>query len=278
MSDVDFSRIAAHYADRAVVQRSAGHKLLDLLAIQPHEDVLDLGCGVGTLTRAIRERTRGLVVGIDASPEMIRQARARNRDVEVHFEVGTGETLQDRERFDVIFCNSTFQWFSDGERVVANCFRALKPGGRMGVQAPAKRVYSPTFIRAVDRVRADPRTWALFAHWREPWFFLETADEYAALFRAAGFRVPLARLETVHTRHTPEEVFRIFDSGATAGYLNQAYYDVPIGPEYVAAFRQIVRRAFADQAGPDGQVELVFHRVYVLAVKDQTTNGERINQ
>ena len=268
MSSVDFSHIAAHYADRAVVQRSAGHKLLELLAIRPDEDVLDLGCGVGTLTRIIRERTRGLVVGIDASPEMIRQARERNRELDIHFEVGTGEELQHRERYDVIFCNSTFQWFTDPQRVVANCFRALKPGGRMGMQAPAKRVYSPTFVQAVEQVRTDPRTQALFAHWREPWFFLESAEEYAALFRTAGFRVPLARLETVRTYHTPEEVFRIFDSGATAGYLNQAYYEVPLTPEYLAAFREIVRRAFAAQAGPDGQVELIFHRVYVLATKE----------
>ena len=267
MNSTDFSRIATHYADRAVVQRSAGERLLNLLDIRPHEDVLDLGCGVGHLTRKIRALTNGRVVGIDASPGMIQQAIQRNRDVDIHFAVRAGEALEDQACFDVIFCNSTFQWFTRPERVVANCFRALKPGGRLGMQAPAKQVYSPTFLRAVDQVRTDPRTDTIFAHFKAPWFFLETAEAYTALFAAAGFQVTFSQIETVRTRHTPDEVFHIFDSGATAGYLNQAYYDVPIGPAYIAAFREITRRAFEDQAGEDGRLELVFHRVFLLAQK-----------
>lgn len=268
MSNTDFSTLADHYAERAVVQRSAGERLLDLLAIQPHEDILDLGCGVGDLTRRIRALTRGTVVGMDASPGMIRQATERHGDADIRFLVRAGEALDDRYRYDVIYCNSTFQWFTDPQRVVANCFRSLRPGGRIGVQAPARRVYSPTFIDAVERVRSDPRTSATFAHFKEPWFLLETAEAYAALFAEAGFQVRLARIETVRTRHTPADVFRIFDSGATAGYLNQACYDVPIRSDYNEAFRTIVRRAFAEQAGEDGQMDLVFHRVYLLAVKE----------
>ncbi|RME80105.1 MAG: methyltransferase domain-containing protein [Caldilineae bacterium] len=269
MSGTDFSTLADHYAERAVVQRSAGERLLDLLAIQPHEDVLDLGCGVGDLTRRIRELTRGTVVGMDASPGMIRQARERHADADIRFLLKKGEGLDDRDCYDVIYCNSVFQWFTEPRRVVANCYRALRLGGRMGVQAPAKRVYSPTFLAAVERVRSDPRTGATFAHFKEPWFLLETAEAYAALFEQAGFRVRLARIETVHSRHTPSDVFRVFDSGATAGYLNQACYDVPIDADYIEAFRAIVRRAFAEQAGRDGRMDLVFHRIYLLAVKER---------
>ena len=34
------------------------------------------------------------------------------------------------EAFDAILCNSAFQWFTDGERALRNCFAALRPGGR----------------------------------------------------------------------------------------------------------------------------------------------------
>jgi SAM-dependent methyltransferase len=60
-----FDNIAVHYERAAVVQRSAGLRLLDSLAIGPAEDVLDLGCGPGHLTRQIRGLTAGAGAGLD---------------------------------------------------------------------------------------------------------------------------------------------------------------------------------------------------------------------
>jgi 2-polyprenyl-3-methyl-5-hydroxy-6-metoxy-1,4-benzoquinol methylase len=48
--------------------------LFELLAPRPGERVLDLGCGTGHLTARIAE-TGADVVGIDASAEMVEQAR-----------------------------------------------------------------------------------------------------------------------------------------------------------------------------------------------------------
>ncbi|MCD6492793.1 MAG: hypothetical protein J7K36_03195 [Archaeoglobaceae archaeon] len=50
---MDFSKIADEYMP--VVQLSAGEKLLELLNIREHENVLDLGCGDGRLTAKIRK-------------------------------------------------------------------------------------------------------------------------------------------------------------------------------------------------------------------------------
>ena len=44
--------------------------------------------------------------------------------------------------------------------------------------------------------------------------------------------------------HTHEEVFKIFSSGAIAGYLNQDYYDVELTEDYISAFKEIVKKAF----------------------------------
>ena len=51
-----------------------GASLFELLAPRPGERVLDLGCGTGHLTARIAE-TGADVVGIDASAEMVEQAR-----------------------------------------------------------------------------------------------------------------------------------------------------------------------------------------------------------
>lgn len=267
MIRVDFSKIATKYEDYSSVQRSAGELLLKLLEIGNNDDVLDLGCGVGNLTRKIRKITKGKVVGIDLSKEMIREAIEKSRNLDIAFEVKSAEELDYKNRFDLIFCNSAFQWFRNPQKVVEDCYTALRKGGRIGLQAPAKSVYSPNFIEAIEKVKEDRRTRDIFAHFREPWFLLETSDEYRKLFEKIGFNVVFSKMESVKTTHTPEEVFDIFSSGAIAGYGNQDSYDVKIDEDYIETLKEIVKEAFVEQANNQGEVELTFNRVFLVAIK-----------
>ncbi len=264
---VDFSRIAGEYEECATAQKSASEILLKLLKIGDSEDVLDLGCGTGYLTRKIRELTEGKVVGVDPSEGMIRKAVERSRGLDIVYEVKSAEDMNYAESFDVIFCNSVFQWFKDPEKAVRNCYRALRKNGRIGVQAPAKKVYCPNFVEAIEMVRNDDRTKGTFAHFKEPWFFLETAEEYGSLFERCGFNVVFSKIETVTTEHTPEEVFKVFSTGAVVGYLNQDCYDVELTEDYVSAFKEIVKKAFEMQSDERGVVRLKFNRLFLVAVK-----------
>jgi len=151
--------------------------------------------------------------------------------------------------------------------VVEDCYTALRKGGRIGLQAPAKSVYSPNFIEAIEKVKEDRRTRDIFAHFREPWFLLETSDEYRKLFEKIGFNVVFSKMESVKTTHTPEEVFDIFSSGAIAGYGNQDSYDVKIDEDYIETLKEIVKEAFVEQANNQGEVELTFNRVFLVAIK-----------
>lgn len=268
MSRVDFSKIATKYEHYSLVQKSAAEVLLKLLEIGDNDDVLDLGCGVGNLTRKIREISKGRVVGIDPSEGMIREAIEKNKDFDITFEIKSVEEMDYKDCYDVIFCNSTFQWFRDPQEAVGNCYAALRKGGRIGIQAPAKRVYSPNFIEAVEKAKEDRRTKNIFTHFKEPWFFLETADEYRELFEECGFRVVLSKIESVRTKHTPEGVFNIFSSAAVAGYLNQDFYDVEIEADYIDAFKEVVKDSFVQQANNQGEVMLVFNRIFLVAIKE----------
>ena len=51
MENVGFSFLAEKYEEIAFAQMTAAEILLDLLDIKGYEDVLDLGCGTGMLTR-----------------------------------------------------------------------------------------------------------------------------------------------------------------------------------------------------------------------------------
>lgn len=249
------------------MQKSASDELFELLSIQENEDVLDLGCGTGHISKNIREITNGRVVGIDAAEGMISEANNNYGHIGINFELRPADHLEYVEQFDVIFCNSSFQWFKPPEQVLRSCYQALRKNGRMGIQAPARKIYSPNFIEAVRNVGTDASTKETFDQFESPWFFCETAKEYANVFIKAGFEIVSARIDKTTTSYTPDEVFDIFDSGAAAGYLNQAYYSVPVTPEYTRTFNRIIKYSFNEQASEKGEVDLTFFRIYLVAKK-----------
>ena len=263
----NFTDISRDYQRTAALQKSAAEQLFEMLKIGRADDVLDLGCGTGDQSHAIRMLTDGKVTGIDPSRGMIEQARAAYRSEAISFRVGAAEELDAGGEFTVIFCNSAFQWFRDTVRAVSNCCRALRSGGRMAMQAPATRAYCPSFIHATEALLRDARTQGTFRHFRSPWVFFDTAEEYAAVFERAGFSVLSSEIVEVTLECTPEKVFEMFESGAAAGYLNPDCYDAELPPDFIEAARAIIAGDFRAQATASGHVALTFYRIYVLAKK-----------
>ena len=251
----------------ASLQKSASEILLKLLKIKDTDDILDVGCGTGHLTRKLRSLTKGKVVGIDPSKGMIKEAIEKSKGLDIKYEIKSAEDMNFSGEFDVIVCNSVLQWFKNPKQAITNCYKALRIHERIGVQAPAKKIYCPNFIEAIKKVQQDHRTKEIFSTFKDPWFFLETAEEYAELFENCGFKVVFSKIETIVTTHTPEEVFKIFSSGAIAGYLNQDYYSAKLTEEYIQTFKEIVKNAFEEQADEKGMVKLIFYRIFLIATK-----------
>lgn len=261
----DFNTISTEYQRRAHIQKAASAILFDLLDIQRDEDVLDLGCGPGGLTRAIRNRTEGVVWGVDASAGMIAEARRACAGEDIVFVEGAAASFSIDRAFDVIFCNSAFQWFRDVEGALRHCLRALRPGGRMGIQAPGGSAFCPNFIRATESVRDDPRTRATWARFRSPWFFPDSIDDYVRAFESAGFVVERCWFDHQLDRYSPEKAIETFESGAAAGYLNPDCYDGGVAPAFIETARSLIHKSLRAQAEDEGRVPFRFTRIYALA-------------
>ncbi|MBE7178821.1 MAG: class I SAM-dependent methyltransferase, partial [Mucilaginibacter polytrichastri] len=104
-----------------------GEDVVALLAPQPGEKILDLGCGTGMLAAKIAE-TGAEVMGIDASAEMIEKAQAEFP--ELHFEQQDARDFELHASFDAVFSNATLHWITEPEKVIAQVYRHLKSGGR----------------------------------------------------------------------------------------------------------------------------------------------------
>jgi SAM-dependent methyltransferase len=109
----NFTEISSKYENNAIVQKSASEILFDLLDIQANDNVLDLGCGTGHITKIIRDKTEGKVIGVDPSEGMIEKAKEKYSNLGIVFRNCSAEELDYQHEFDVIFCNSAFQWFKD---------------------------------------------------------------------------------------------------------------------------------------------------------------------
>jgi ubiquinone/menaquinone biosynthesis C-methylase UbiE len=135
--DVDrFNRWAPTY-DRHHLQHLVfepmQRTLLDVAAVQMANPraVLDVGCGTGRLLRSARDRFPGATFeGVDAAPEMVRQAQSSSPDG-IHFQQATAEALPFPDHtFDLVFSTMTFHHWSDQEKGIAEIHRVLAPDGK----------------------------------------------------------------------------------------------------------------------------------------------------
>ena len=267
MTQQNFSAISRSYSDKSVIQKSAAEILIDLLDIRGYEKILDIGCGTGKLTSRLLKLTRNSITGIDPSEGMITEAKRQNKFKRLQFRKLSAEELAYNREFDIIFCNSAMQWFRDIDKVLDNFHSALKAGGKVGIQAPAGKIYSPNFIKAVEKVKKDSKTKDMFKGFRNPWLFYDSPEEYRNVFEKHRFKVDYCSINNMKSFYTPEEVFKIFSSGAAAGYLNSDYYPFPVTDDYINSFNSAVMQEFVKQSNKQGLVELEFNRIYIVAFK-----------
>ena len=113
-------------------------RTLDLAAVAPGDDVLDVGCGTGTQAVAAWHRTGpgGSVTGIDVSEHMLAAARnkARRAGAEVTFRAADATSLPFAdETFDAVIVATVLHMLPDDRLrpCLEEAFRVLRPGGRL---------------------------------------------------------------------------------------------------------------------------------------------------
>jgi trans-aconitate methyltransferase len=162
-----------------------GEDLLDLLAPQEGETILDIGCGTGHLTHLIAQ-TGAEVTGLDNSAEMI--ATARGSYPKIKFVLANAASFSFDKPFDAIFSNAALHWVHSAEEAVLSMSKALKMGGRLvaefGGKGNVEQIYS-TLEEAVWEI-AGIRVTAQN--------YFPSIGQYASLLEKHGLQVTNAML------------------------------------------------------------------------------------
>jgi SAM-dependent methyltransferase len=109
--------------------------LLRLVGDVAGQAVIDLACGEGHYTRALRQQGAARVVGVDLSRAMIGLAEAEEarRPLGVEYRVGDVRALDVAGEFDLAFAAYLLNYARTAEELTQMCrgvARALRPGGR----------------------------------------------------------------------------------------------------------------------------------------------------
>jgi trans-aconitate 2-methyltransferase len=97
--------------------------------------VVDLGCGPGNLTAALKQRwPDAAVTGVDSSPEMIAKAGAAGHPV--RFVTGDVRDYSPGDDVEVIVSNATLQWVPGHEVLLGRWAAELPAGAWIAVQVP----------------------------------------------------------------------------------------------------------------------------------------------
>jgi demethylmenaquinone methyltransferase / 2-methoxy-6-polyprenyl-1,4-benzoquinol methylase len=158
-----FDRIAGRYellntVMTAGLNRLWNREVIRVSGLQPGDRALDLACGTGSLTRDLARRvgTKGYVLGVDFSREMLRVAQARPAP-NVEYRLGDATNLEGipSRAFNAATIAYGARNIPDLDALFSEMARSLRPGGVavcLEIARPTNRVFGVFYGLWFDRV------------------------------------------------------------------------------------------------------------------------------
>ena len=161
--------------------------------LSPGLDVLDVGCGPGSITVDVAAAVKpGHVCGVDLSQDSIRQATelaAASGAEHVTFAVGDGATLQFADgSFELVYSNSLLEWVREPEALLREQRRVARSGGWVIAitNSHAGRAFYPR-CPALEKILAA--SLALAERGRQGVYFNTICSrQTVGMFKAVGFQ------------------------------------------------------------------------------------------
>lgn len=215
--------------------------LMQLIEVRPNLEVIDLGCGTGELTKKLENKLPDAhILGIDASPEMLKDAAQWQTD-RLTFEHQTMEKqLSSGKKWDVIVANASIQWSEDHHLLLPKIIGALKPGGQIAIQVPSQHDNQLNRI-LLELVQEEPYSTAL-QQWKRISPVLKI-DEYAQiLFENGSWEMTVYEKVYPLIVQEPDALFEFINGTALIPYLERM--DKKIQADFIQTYKTRIAQKF----------------------------------
>ncbi|MBQ6788011.1 MAG: class I SAM-dependent methyltransferase [Lachnospiraceae bacterium] len=112
-------------------------KIIDMIlenaGVSEGKDVLDVACGTGVLISDYLARNVASVTAVDISTEMVKIAKQKFQQQNVHIICGDIETIELPQKYDNIVVYNAFPHFAEPQVLIKRLVTLLKPGGMLTV-------------------------------------------------------------------------------------------------------------------------------------------------
>jgi trans-aconitate 2-methyltransferase len=244
-------------------QTDAGLELISMSGVKADDSILDIGCGTGRLTLELARLARkGKVVGIDPSTEMLNKAAVVSSTVNnIRLMNIPAQQMAFTNEFDLIYSNSALQWIKEQEDVITRSYAALKSGGRIVVQLPAKDfcwAMMENIYSAISALKLD----SIYRKMEPPWRF-PLNNEMEGFLGDAGF----INIRTFYKEYTLlfDSVNDVLDWGVSAGLRP---FLAPLSWKKQDRFKYAFAMGFENYRTEKG-IEFGFRRLFAFGEKEK---------
>lgn len=235
---------------------------LDLLSRVPLDaprSIVDLGCGAGNVTSALKARWPDAnITGVDGSPEMLERARTQDPDIN-WVEADMNEWKSD-DPADLIYSNAALHWLDDHEALFPRLMKHIAQGGFLAVQMP-RNWQAPSHTSITQTVKGSP--------WRE---ILEpllrpapshAPDYYYDLLAPVSASLAIWETEYCQILEGENPVAEFVKGTQLKRFLDAL--DEPAMSKFEVEYRNRILAAYPKRN--DGKTLFPFRRLFLLASK-----------
>ncbi|MCL2194940.1 MAG: methyltransferase domain-containing protein [Oscillospiraceae bacterium] len=240
---------------------------IDLVMKIEHENparIIDIGCGPGNSTNVLCSRwPQAQIIGLDSSQAMIEKAQATYPHMNWLRADAAGD-LSVLGQFDIVFSNAAIQWIPNQEKLLANLFNLLRPGGVLAVQVPST---SNMPVNVELRNLAAATKWQ--PHFASPCGNGSVRNEHFYYDVLCSFADAIEMWVTnyCHVMGSHAEIVTWYSGSGLRPYLD-SFDDESKRNAFLQAYEQQLRDAYPAQK--DGKILFPFTRIFFTAKKGET--------
>lgn len=223
------------------------------------ERILDLGCGPGNSTFALKSTfAESEILGVDASDDMLKKARAEHSDIEFK-KCFLPQGLDDIDgKFDLIFSNACIHWIPKQKELLAKCDEKLNGGGMLAVQIPF--IQNAPFYKILYKLVEEK--WQKLSSIKN--FHNLMPEEYYDLLTELGFEFDIWQTTYYHTVLSHEGIIDWYKGSGLRPYLDALKSDEE-RESFISDLLSIIKEKYPVQS--NGNIILKMPRVFFVAKK-----------